>query len=935
MKYQWHEIRARAAAFSAKHAHARYEKGETHTFYNDFFEIFGVDRRLVADYETRVKNLPGDKQGFIDLLMPGTLLIEQKSAGLDLRAAGNQAMDYIAALPESSQPRYVLTCDFQRWHLRDRETTREWRFTLPELKKHIEAFAFIMGVQTRRQRNQKPVNPKATKLLSDLHKALADQGYSGHKLQLLLVRLLFILFADDTGIWPKNQFLILLEERTDPAGRDLGRWLTELFAVLDTPEAERQAGLDPDLAAFPHINGKLFAERIDGAVFDNVTRMALIDAGNFDWGEVSPAIFGSLFEGVIDKVTRRKQGAHYTPEEAILKVINPLFLDDLHAEFETLKARKDGGRERALEAFHDKLASLTFFDPACGAGNFLVVAYRELRELETELIKELHPPGERLPMGVEHLSRLNVDQFFGIEIDEFPSQIAQVALWMADHIANTNLGDIYGKPFPRIPLVTAPNIRHGDALEIDWAEVLPPDRCSYVFGNPPFIGAKQQSEAQRAQVRGIAKLGGSGGTLDYVAAWFLKAGTYVQGGDASIAFVSTSSICQGEQVAQLWPLLFQRHRLEIAFAHRTFVWPGRAAVHCVIIGLTQRGLEPIEKRLFSYRADGKGEPTETRHDWLTAYLVGAGEAQRHGVVENAKQPLGTDKPLIIGSKPIDGGHYIFDANERATVLARDPAAANFMRPYVGAEEFLHGGKRWIFALHDASPALLGNSPTVIERIRRVRAIRESSKSGPTRLLAATPQLYHVNVIPESPFLVIPEVSSERRDYVPIGWLQPPIIPSNLVRVLENATLYDFAILTSTMHMAWLREIGGRLESRYRYSIGLVYNTYPWPETGPQQRAKVEALARAVLDARALPKNATSTLADLYNPDSMPPELYKAHKALDAAVDKLYRPKGFADDRERVEHLFREYEKLVLPTAAAPAANRRTQRRVTRDQASGN
>ncbi|MBS0477921.1 MAG: class I SAM-dependent DNA methyltransferase, partial [Proteobacteria bacterium] len=385
---------------------------------------------------------------------------------------------------------------------------------------------FVTGVQTRRQRNQRPINPKATKLLSDLHANLAEQGYAGHKLQLLLVRLLFILFADDTGIWDKDQFLVLLEEKTAANGSDLGRWLSELFGVLDTPEAERQASLDPALAAFPHINGKLFAERIDTAVFDNTTRMLLIDASNFNWGSVSPAIFGSLFEGVIDKVTRRRQGAHYTPEGAILKVIGPLFLDELWTEFERLKARRDGARDRALREFHDKLAGLTFLDPACGAGNFLVVAYRELRDLEAALLKEIYPVG-RLPFGVEEISKLNVDQFYGIEIDEFPSQIAQVALWMTDHIANTNLGDIYGKPFARIPLVTAPNIRHADALEIDWADVLPPERCSYVFGNPPFIGAKMQSDAQRAQVRRIAKLGGSGGTLDYVAAWFIKAARYL------------------------------------------------------------------------------------------------------------------------------------------------------------------------------------------------------------------------------------------------------------------------------------------------------------------------------------------------------------------------------------------------------------------------
>jgi len=374
--------------------------------------------------------------------------------------------------------------------------------------------------------------------------------------------------------------------------------------------------------------------------------------------------------------------------------------------------------------------------------------------------------------------------------------------------------------------------------------------------------------------------------------------------------------------------LFNERALEIAFAHRTFVWPGRAAVHCVVVGLAQRGDEPAKKRLFDY-PDPKGKPVETGHDWLTAYLFGAKEDERKGVVESARAPIGTDKRLIIGSKPIDGGYYIFGPNERAELISKGDSGAKFLRPYMGAEEYINGGKRWILALHGATSAELRASPVISERVKRVRAMRTASASGPTRALAATPLLYHVNVIPEHPYLVIPEVSSERRDYVPIGWLEPPTIPSNLVRVLEDATLHDFGVLTSTMHMAWLRQIGGRLESRYRYSIGLVYNTFPWPDATPEQRGKISALAQAVLDARALPKNATSTLADLYDPDFMPKELRDAHRTLDAAVDKLYRPKGFADDRERVEHLFRLYEQLVHPTSGAAAANRRTKRRTAR------
>jgi hypothetical protein len=936
MRLTWSEIRANAARFSAEHAGDSYEKGQTQTFYNEFFACFGVDRKQVAVYEQRVKNLPGDRKGFIDLFMPGKLIVEQKSAGLDLRIANDQALNYYEGLPEAIKPRYILVCDFQRFELLDLVDRREWRFPLADLKKHVEAFAFIVGVETRQFRNQKPANPKASALLGKLHRQLEEDGYSGHKLQLLLVRLLFILFADDTGIWPKDQFLVWLEQRTQPDGRDLGEKLTALFGVLDTAPDDRQRGLDGDLSAFPHINGALFRERIDTATFNNALRDILLEASDFTWGEVSPAIFGALFESVIDKVTRRKQGAHYTPEEAIQKVIGPLFLDDLYSEFEAVKARKDGGRARALEAFHAKIAALTFFDPACGAGNFLVVAYREMRELERLLLKEIHPPESRqMVLDVTLLSQLNVNQMFGIEIDEFPSQIAQVALWMTDHIANTNLGDDFGKPFARVPLVTAPNIRHGDALEIDWADVLPPGECSYVFGNPPFVGSKQQSDLQRQQVKRIARLGGSGGTLDYVAAWFIKAGRYVNDGSASMAFVATNSICQGEQVAQLWPILFERCALEITFAHGTFRWPGRAAVHCVIVGLCRRGAEPENKRLFSYPT-AQSEPIATRPTLIGPYLFEVSPEFRYFVVKEESRAINDARRLKTGVQMIDDGHYTFENSERAAFLAVEPEAEPLFRQYLGGDEYINGFNRWILYLAEAAPDQLRNLPMVRERISRVRKYRSGSSRLSTIRMAETPTLLGVDERLSADYLVVPNTSSENRNYIPIGWLGTDAIANQKLRILADATPWEFGILTSQMHMAWMRAITGRMKSDYMYSVGVVYNTFPWPvlrqaqdERGGGQRAKIEALAQAVLDARALPKNATSTLADLYDPDRMPAELYKAHKALDAAVDRLYAPKGFSDDRARVEHLFRRYEALVMPTAAAPAANRRTERRVAR------
>jgi hypothetical protein len=923
MRLSWPEIRANAAHFSEEWRGKGYEKGQTQSFYDEFFAIFGVPRKQVAVYEQRVKALDARRTGgFIDLFWPGTLIVEQKSIGRNLDRAMMQALDYHDWLPEAQRPRHMMVCDFQRFELLDLETRQHWHFPLPDLKRHVEAFDFILGAKPRLLRNQSPVNRKASELMGRLHNALAARGYVGADLERLLVRLLFILFADDTGIFQRReQFLLFLETRTSADGRDLGRWLIELFEVLDTPPDRRQQGLDADLAEFPYINGALFSGRVATPVFDRDMRQMLLDASIFDWGDVSPAIFGSLFESVIDTVTRRKQGAHYTPEEAILKVIGPLFLDDLRAEFDRACALRSG-RDAALRRLQDRMAGLTFLDPACGAGNFLVVAYRELRELEREIIRErliADGPVQQV-LDVAALTRLNVDRFHGIEIDEFPSQIAQVALWMTDHIANTRLGEDFGRPYARIPLVTAPNIRHGDALEMDWADLLPPDRCSYIFGNPPFIGAKYQTEAQRTQLRRIAALPGSGGTLDYVAGWFIRAARFAAAGAAHIAFVATNSIVQGEQVAQLWPLLF-REGMEIAFAHRSFVWPGRAAVHCVIVGLAPQASAPKERRLFSY-ADAKGEPVETRHAALTAYLFDAGAANRHLVVREEGRPINGARRIVIGSKPIDGGYLIVGELERQALLREEPRLDGFLRPFIGAHEYLNNGQRWILALQDAPPAMMRQMISVRERLQNVAAYRRGEKppSGRTErsrapgrsalMLAETPAHWHVTVIPSKPFLVMPRVSSERRDYAAIGWLEPPAIPSDAVTILTDAGLWDFAILTSRMHMVWMRQIGGRLKSDYRYSIGLVYNCFPWPGTTEVQRTDVEALAQAVLDARALPKNAGSTLADLYDPDTMPIELRRAHRDLDQAVDRLYRPVPFPSDRARVEHLFTLYQQLA-------------------------
>lgn len=930
MRLGWDEIKRRAKAFSEEWKDAHYEKGETQSFYNEFFEIFGIRRRTVAVYEQRVKLLD-NKQGFIDLFWPRTLLIEQKSAGLKLGRAQGQALDYLVGIHATEQPRWILTCDFQTWNLLDLETGSELKFLLSDLHKHITAFDFMLGRKVSFE-SQANVTIKAAELMGKLHDALEDAGYTGHDLEQLLVRLLFCLFADDTGIFqPKDIFLQLIENDTRPDGSDTGMVLSQLFDVLDKPEGQRQKGLSGELDAFPYVNGRLFSGRLEIPVFNAKMREHLLDAARHDWSGVSPAIFGSLFQSVMNAKERRASGAHYTTETNILKVIGPLFLDELKAELSKISGRKTG-RESALKEHLAKLSRLTFFDPACGCGNFLVIAYREIRRLELEGLRLLYPQDI---IDAALLSRVTVDQFYGIEYQEFPARIAEVAMWMMDHIANNEINEAFRTNYARIPLKDSAHILHGDALEADWAALLPPEKCSFIMGNPPFIGQSYQSPLQREQMaRVINAPNKKAGSLDYVTAWLIKAGQYMASNkQIRTAFVSTNSITQGEQVAQLWPILFERLHLEIFFAHRTFSWGsearGKAQVHVVIIGLTHRDNEPAEKRLFSY-PDIKGDPVETTHSGLTAYLFDAkGVANRHLVVREAQTPLTPRPNLQMGSKLVEGGHYIFDAQERRAFLEAEPLAAEYMYPLYGAQEYIRGSARWILALQKVPPDEIARMPLVKRRVKAVREYRASSKKVATQKLANYPQNYEGNIIPARPFLVVPQVSSEQRDFVPIGWIKPPAVPSDKLRVMLDASLWDFALLTSTMHMSWMRAITGRMKSDYMYSVGVVYNTFPWPDAAPTQIAKIEALAQGVLDARCA--HPTSSLADLYDPDTMPGNLRKAHAVLDLAVDRVYRPAPFASDRDRVEHLFGRYEALINPLERLGASkNSRVARKANKE-----
>ena len=919
MRLSWNEIRTRAARFARDWEGTGRERAHPHLFYFDFFDIFGVPIRRVAAFEEPVKVL-GHKRGFIDLFWKGVLLVEQESAKRSLTKAKTQALDYFPGLKDAELPRYLLLRDFQTFELCDLEERDEIAFAPKDLPQHVERFGFVVGVQERTFRDQDPVNIESSELVGRIYDSLAVAAPKSPDLDRLLVRLVFCLFADDTGIFqPRDMVPDYLETRTSPDGSDVGSKFVELCQILNTPEAHRAGNLDEDLARFPYVDGDLFRDLILIPFFDAATRELLLEAGQFDWPTSSPAILGSVFQSVMDRNQRRAQGAHYTTEKNILKVIEPLFLDDLHAQFHRAKARKGKGRHAALRAFHKRLGNLTFFDPACGCDNFLIIAYRELRALEIEVIRELRAwttaAGQR-ELDVAGLSPIDVDRFYGIEIGAFPARIAEAALWMMDRLMNSRLSLEFGESYSRIPLQTSSCIVHGDALETDWASVLPPQDCSYLLGNPPFLGAKYQTPAQRSQVRGIAKLGGSGGTLDHVAGWFFKAAEYARAGAVRVGFVATNSIAQGEQAGQLWPALVERHDVEISFAQRTFasgwVARGKAHVHVVIIGLAGRRTKG-KKRQFPYE-DTDGEPQESLHRALSPYLFDAGRLRNpRAVVRKAAKPLNGLPRLIIGSKPIDGGHYIFTREQKEAFLKAEPGAARFLRPYVGSGEFLQGTMRWILALQEAQASELKRLPRVPERIEAVRAYRLASRSAPAKALAETPTLYHVNVIPSESFLVIPKVSSERREYVPVGWMKPPTIASDLAFVLEEAPKRLLALLTSAMHMSWLRHIGGRLESRYRYSIGLVYNTFPLPAGGMPALTKLEPLADAVLAARD--EHPGEALADLYDPTMMPVNLRRAHQRLDHAVDRLYRRTGFKSDLERAEHLLALYEDSVAPLSA--------------------
>jgi len=989
MPISWNEIRHNAIKFSRDWAGVKSESAEKQTFWNEFFEVFGIKRRVVASFEESVKKISGD-YGRIDLFWPGIMLVEHKSFGEDLRKAETQAFQYIRELAADPRrrdeiPRYIIVSDFARIAIHDLEpegqrdlalfdqkrgTTHV--FPLAEFHRNVQHFAFIPGYKQHTLQEEDPVNIEAVQIMGELHDALEAGGYTGHDLERFLVRILFCLFAEDTGLFEREWFHLFIENRTAPDGSDLGEKLSRLFDILNTPIEKRQTNLDETLAALPYVNGDLFDERLGFADFNRDMRNALLACTRKDWSRISPAIFGSLFQSIMDDKKRRQIGAHYTSERDILKVIRSLFLDDLRAEFENRKADRSTGRKARLEELHTKLCKLAFLDPACGCGNFLVITYRELRQLELEVLKLLFGKQTELTLAdINKLSQVDVDPFYGIEIGEWPARIAEVALWLMDHQMNLKVSEAFGQLYQRLPLQKSPHIHCANALRLDWKTILPPDQCSYVLGNPPFVGAKFQSDEQRTEMKAIAGDAENHGLLDYVAGWYFKAAEYIQGTRIVGGFVSTNSISQGEQVGTLWNHLFRQFKLKIHFAHRTFAWVsearGMAHVHVVIIGFA--AFDSESKRIYDYEGE---KATVVKVKNISPYLVEGSDL----VITNRSKPISDVPEMGIGNKPIDGGNYLFTPEEKVEFLKVEPAAKKYFRRWIGSQEFINGIERWCLWLGDCPPAELRQMPHALERVENVRKVRLASKSAPTRKIADTPTRFHVENFPKRTFLVVPEVSSERRPYIPIGFMKPEILCSNLVKIVPDATFFHFGILSSTMHMAWVRQVCGRMKSDYRYSNKLVYNNFPWPLASAEQRERVEEKAQAVLaarekfmewgahapsrasdraprseqpaptrvatgaaarsgavdeasttarEARALPAK-TATLADLYDPLTMPPELLKAHTALDRAVEKCYRSEPFHSDRERVEFLFALYERLAAPLLPATKSRRARQPR---------
>lgn len=902
----WNQIRKDAAAFAARWADATDEAAEAQSFWTEFLALFGVDRKRVAVFEKRAERLSTGGRGRIDVFWPGVLIAEHKSAGKDLDAAEEQALDYLDSIDQDAFPGLLVVSDFARMRVIDLGGDRiAYEFPLQDLVTQIDRFGYLAGYSGRQleQAREHEVDIAAARLMGSLYESISKTGFTEHETSVFLVRMLFILFGDDTGLWEKSLFLEFLETRTQPDGSDLGPQLALLFQTLDRPEGKRPPTLDELLARFPYVNGGLFADRLDIPSFNGDIRQVLIDCCHIDWGSIVPAIFGSLFQSVKSKEDRRLLGEHYTSEENILKVIGPLFLDDLRANYE-----KSFNDVKKLERLRDRLGVMKFLDPACGCGNFLVIAYREMRQLELDILVRLQDLTGQSQLALDATLGLRVSpsQFYGIEYEEWPARIAETAMFLIDHQANQVLARRFGQAPDRLPIATTATIVNANALRTPWDEVVPGfDADTFVMGNPPFLGSLMLNESQKEDARLVWGDFKRLGTMDYVTNWFVLGARLIRKYDCSVGFVATNSITQGEQVAALWGEL-SKTGVDISYAHQTFAWSneatGQAAVHVVIVGLS--GSRNASARLFTY-PDLRGAASEREVPSINPYLI-PGDLT---IVASRGTPLSPGQvQMRFGSMPRDGGWLSkIDADTAKDIRSSDPVAAKYLRRLIGAEELINGGERWCLWLVDAEPGDLRSSPVLRDRLAKVRQMRMDSKAASTRKWADSPGLFVQNGQPTTRYLAVPGVSSENRPYVPMAMFEPDVIASNALLTISDADLLTFGLLQSVAFSAWNATVSGRLESRFRISAEVTYHNFPYPQASPEQRTAIERAAQGVLGARAAHSN--STLADLYDPLSMPRDLLDAHRVLDRAVLAAYGLPSDSDSTTILGHLFRLYEQL--------------------------
>lgn len=912
------ERRKAAINFAAKWKGRGYEKGESQTFWLGLLqEVFGVEEPgTIISFEDQVRL---DKTSFIDALIPSThVLIEQKSLDKDLRkpikqSDGSfldpfkQAKRYAAELPYSQRPRYIVTCNFGSFLVYDMEnpSAEPQEIKLADLPKEHYRLAFLVDSGNTHLKREMVLSIEAGEIVGELYDEILQHyreptaAHTLKSLNMLCVRLVFCLYAEDACIFGnKSQFHDYLS-RFD--ARDLRGALIDLFKVLDTTIEDRDPYLDDDLAAFPYVNGGLFCdENIEIPQLDERVKDLLLAkaSDDFDWSDISPTIFGAVFESTLNPETRRCGGMHYTSIENIHKVTDPLFLDALKAEFkEIMTVKAIPTRNKRLRKFQEKLASMCFLDPACGSGNFLTETYLSLRRMENEMIVALN--AKQIVMNIDDVIKVSIGQFYGIEINDFAVTVAKTALWIAESQMINETEKIVQRDLNFLPLKSFPNIIEANALRIDWNDVVPRDKLNYIMGNPPFSGARVMTPEQKQDLLAIFGNSNNAGNLDFVSCWFKKAADYIAGTPIRTALVATNSITQGEQVAILWPPLLQEGN-RIAFAYRTFRWDSeaksKAHVHCVIVGFTNANVDkPV---IF----DEAGQPHPVAN--INPYLVDAPNI----VIQSRNRPLCDVPEIGIGNKPIDGGHYLFSKDEMDEFIRREPASAGYFKPWYGSDEFINSRPRYVLWLGDCPPNELRSMPECMKRVEAVRNLRLASKSGGTVKLAERPTRFHVENMPTGNYILVPKVSSERRYYVPMGFLTPKVLCGDAVFLMPNATLYHFGILTSNAHMAWMRTICGRLKSDYRYSKDIVYNNFPWPTASPEQQEQIASTAQGILNARA--HFPDCSLADLYDETTMPIELRQAHLANDRAVMKAYGFPAGMTEPDIVAALMNRYQTLA-------------------------